>query len=341
MSNAINRDYSFSRLGKYGAIALAVRTAQRVMPLLFGYKEIFNQFDQALLEIQKYAAYDPDDYSSLDDAEKTVRNINENNFEPKIKDVATIILEVFKASTFLSLAQNMPVGASGAAMNYGGQAEMSITEAINLSLKLIGKENKKVNERIIEDCKILEEKIDIEDQVPLDFFESNTNFFRDDPHFANSNIIKMVSLFDAALIKKFNYNPSALFKLTSREFEELVGELWAKFGWNVELTAKVRDGGRDLIAIRSNPVPHKFLIECKRWNEAVGVGVVRALHGVVEDEKANKGIVVTTSWFSKNAQNFLERNSWRLSGTDFKGLTNWLRDYQYLEMFNDLGIRLL
>jgi restriction system protein len=45
-----------------------------------------------------------------------------------------------------------------------------------------------------------------------------------------------------------------------------------------------------------------MLVECKRYNGPVGVEFVRVLHSVVYAEHANKGILVSTSRFTKGAQ---------------------------------------
>jgi HJR/Mrr/RecB family endonuclease len=119
--------------------------------------------------------------------------------------------------------------------------------------------------------------------------------------------------------------------MNSRNFEELIAEFFDGFGYAVELTQATRDGGRDIIAIGNQKVAAtKYLIECKRYAETNKVGVlpVRALLGVVQDEGATKGIIATTSSFSKDAQEFLNRNKWVLEGRAFDGVLEWLREYQ-------------
>lgn len=106
--------------------------------------------------------------------------------------------------------------------------------------------------------------------------------------------------------KKFVY------QLTPREFEEVVEEVFKRHGFQTYLTPQTRDGGKDIIATKSilgRPV--MFLIECKRYDEKnkIGVDIVRALYGVQMAEQANKSIIVTSSYFSEDAQKFAdERN---------------------------------
>jgi restriction system protein len=100
-----------------------------------------------------------------------------------------------------------------------------------------------------------------------------------------------------------------LFSLSPRDFEYLVEKTFRGMGYQTELTKPVKDGGRDIIAKRGK-VGHKekVLVECKLHRHKIGVQVVRSLFGVVADEKVNKGIVVSTSKFTKGAVEFSARN---------------------------------
>lgn len=54
-----------------------------------------------------------------------------------------------------------------------------------------------------------------------------------------------------------------------------------------------------------------FLIECKRYDEKnkIGVDIVRALYGVQTAERANKSIIVASSYFSEDAQKFANQQN--------------------------------
>lgn len=98
-------------------------------------------------------------------------------------------------------------------------------------------------------------------------------------------------------------------ELEPREFEILVEKLYKEMGYETILTPPQKDGGRDIKAIKSTPGQlESLLVECKRYNKVVRIETVRALLGVVRDEKANKGAIVSTGNFTKDAQNFAERN---------------------------------
>jgi HJR/Mrr/RecB family endonuclease len=132
------------------------------------------------------------------------------------------------------------------------------------------------------------------------------------------------------LIVYFSKNPDQLKTIDRRLFEELIAEVFLGFGYKVELTQKTRDGGRDIIAIKNVETEIKYLIECKRPDpgNVIGIKPVRELFGVKQDEKATKAILATTSYFSKDALQFFERNKWELEPKDFDGLMNWITLYK-------------
>jgi restriction system protein len=121
-------------------------------------------------------------------------------------------------------------------------------------------------------------------------------------------------------------DPKVMYEISPRNFEELIADLFANFGYEVELTKRTRDGGRDVIAIRQREVNTRYLIECKRWAQEhkVGVKPVRELLGVRADENASKAILATTAYFSADAKLLFERHPWELEGRDFDGLIDWL-----------------
>jgi hypothetical protein len=146
-------------------------------------------------------------------------------------------------------------------------------------------------------------------------------------------IILVAHLFGQSLIEYFHKHPLELKRMDRRRFEELVAELFDGFGYQVELTQRTRDGGKDIIAIKHHIVSEKFLIECKRpepYNK-IGVGVIRELLGVKEDEKATKAILVTTAFFSLDAQLLIDRHEWELEGKDYHALKGWIDHYLKLK----------
>jgi restriction system protein len=95
-----------------------------------------------------------------------------------------------------------------------------------------------------------------------------------------------------------------------RTFECLVERLYDAMGYETELTPPQKDGGRDVIATRRSPGSLEHArIECKFYQEeAVGLSILQRLLGVVSAEKVNKGVIVTTSRFSRPAVRYAGEN---------------------------------
>jgi restriction system protein len=91
--------------------------------------------------------------------------------------------------------------------------------------------------------------------------------------------------------------------LSWQEFEQLVGEAYRRRGYAVEeIGGGGPDGGVDLV-MRGNG--KSVLVQCKRWRtQRVGVDKVRELYGVLSAEGADRGILVSSGHFTKDAQSF-------------------------------------
>lgn len=106
----------------------------------------------------------------------------------------------------------------------------------------------------------------------------------------------------------FSRHPDQMRLIPPRKFEELVAAIFRNNGFEVTLTPETRDGGIDIFAFQKNVFGGDLLhlIECKRYaaNNKVGVGVVQRLAGVVDLHRANRGIIVTTSSFTEDAEQY-------------------------------------
>ena len=94
-----------------------------------------------------------------------------------------------------------------------------------------------------------------------------------------------------------------LLRLTPGEFEEIVGDMYRKFGYSVERTPMTNDFGRDLILKKDGK---KTFVECKRYDRDTPIGrrPLQLFYGVIVNMKADAGVFVTTSSFAKTAVNF-------------------------------------
>lgn len=100
-----------------------------------------------------------------------------------------------------------------------------------------------------------------------------------------------------------------LLDMTPTEFEHLVRQLFEAMGMKSWTTQASKDDGVDAVAVNEDPVFGGLcVIQAKRYRSAVGVEPVRALAGVMEDKHATKGIMVTTSWVTRDGHAFATRH---------------------------------
>jgi restriction system protein len=86
-------------------------------------------------------------------------------------------------------------------------------------------------------------------------------------------------------------------------FESLVAELLGKLGYgNVKVTGRSGDGGVDGECCLDPLGLHKVLFQAKRWTHSVGSEVVRNFVGALVSNRVERGILVSTSYFSDAAK---------------------------------------
>lgn len=155
----------------------------------------------------------------------------------------------------------------------------------------------------------------------VDYIEFEYDFR--DEEYISSNVERACINIDRVL-----QDNGEVYNLSSRDFEELVAEVFRQQGYTVEITQNTRDGGCDIIATRNiDGLPFMLLIECKRYGRRnhVGVQLVRSLLGVQTDRKANKAVLVTSSSFTKDAWKFAERQQHLISLVDFDDLLQMMQ----------------
>lgn len=93
------------------------------------------------------------------------------------------------------------------------------------------------------------------------------------------------------------------------DFEHLVAQLFewefSQKGVEVKVTRASRDRGVDAIVFDPDPLRGgKYVLQAKRYTRAVDVSSVRDLYGTILNEGANRGILITTSYFGPDAYEF-------------------------------------
>ncbi|MGF2615805.1 restriction endonuclease [Rossellomorea vietnamensis] len=93
-----------------------------------------------------------------------------------------------------------------------------------------------------------------------------------------------------------------------RRLETIVVELLTSMGYgDGEVTQKSNDGGLDGIIKEDKLGLDKIYVQAKRWENAVGSPDVMGFSGALDAKGAKKGIFITTSNFTKAAEEYVER----------------------------------
>lgn len=96
-------------------------------------------------------------------------------------------------------------------------------------------------------------------------------------------------------------NHAALNDMSWKKFEALMGEAFRRQGYSVTATGG-SNGEVDLALKKDGEL---FLVQCKQWRAIrVGVRIVRELYGVMADQSAAGGFVVTSGVFTDEALAF-------------------------------------
>jgi HJR/Mrr/RecB family endonuclease len=141
--------------------------------------------------------------------------------------------------------------------------------------------------------------------------------------------------FSNELIRQLKSSPDTIYDITSRDFEELVAELLRDQGFEVHLTSPTRDKGRDILAFtHKGPITLLTLIEAKKYRKdrPVGIHLVRQLYGTFCNEQASSAMLVTTSHFSPEAKQFVQKYPYQLALKDYADVVKWLMRYQGLKI---------
>jgi HJR/Mrr/RecB family endonuclease len=176
------------------------------------------------------------------------------------------------------------------------------------------------------------------DSVFFGEFKNSCEFEEEEENDENPKIIlpkefqerlKAVQFLPVKLFEKISNDPNLMHGMNPIDFEYFIAELMDKSGFeNIIVTPRSGDKGRDILATKTVcDVPIIFAFECKKYapNRKIKPEIMRALLGTVShpQTKANKGVLVTTSSFTRGAKSFIASES-MLSGKDFNDLVKWI-----------------
>lgn len=144
--------------------------------------------------------------------------------------------------------------------------------------------------------------------------------------------IQAVTLPWFTLIEKIQRDAAYLTQIDWRRLEELVAGAYEQAGYEVVLTPRSADRGRDIVAVKHGVCSIRLIDQVKAYapHRRVSANDVRALIGVLASEQnTSKGIVTTTAafapgiWTDPTIQPFIP---YRLELRDGQQLRKWLID---------------
>jgi hypothetical protein len=149
---------------------------------------------------------------------------------------------------------------------------------------------------------------------------------------ADESIVAAVRICESELMAYVSKHPGRLSDVSSDAFERIIAEIMSSMGFEVHLTSKTRDGGRDIVAFSSDRlgVTSKYIVECKRYavRRPVRVELVRSLYGVKQQQRADHAVLATTSYFTGDSIKFARSPEvWNLHLRDFDAIKDWLATY--------------
>jgi restriction system protein len=118
-----------------------------------------------------------------------------------------------------------------------------------------------------------------------------------------------------------------------RFFERLVLDLLVAMGYGgsredaAEAVGGSGDGGIDGIIKEDKLGLDSIYLQAKRWENPVGRPTVQGFAGSLQGHRARKGVFITTSKFSQDAKNFVDRIDTRIVLIDGTELANLMLDH--------------
>lgn len=131
------------------------------------------------------------------------------------------------------------------------------------------------------------------------------------------------------LFAHFAQRPEDLQRLPPREFEILLSRVFQGQGFRTELGPGSGDGGVDVRMWQRDPIGDILtLVQAKRYasKRSIELEAVSALSGVVEDERASRGLLVTTSRFLPSSVSFAARQNGRIVLADSQDVARWCNE---------------
>ncbi len=90
-----------------------------------------------------------------------------------------------------------------------------------------------------------------------------------------------------------------LMEMTPTEFEHFVRQVFESMGMEGWTTERTGDDGIDAVVLNRDPIIGGLtVVQAKKYSRVLGVNHIRELVGAMDEKRAGRGILVTTSWFT-------------------------------------------
>lgn len=112
-----------------------------------------------------------------------------------------------------------------------------------------------------------------------------------------------------------------------RQFEKLTAEFYERDGYKVDLGPGSGDDGVDVRVWNPDASPGDSplcIVQCKRQKDKVKKLVVKGLHADVQFERAEYGVIVTTSELSPGAKTTISARGYDIQAVERDGVKGWL-----------------
>ncbi len=134
---------------------------------------------------------------------------------------------------------------------------------------------------------------------------------------------------DNELLEYYNKHPDALKFIKPKQLEDLAVAIYKNHGFEVERIGRWNqaDGGVDILAIQKTfPMGELILaIQCKTSKNKISAEPIRSLSGVLDRFSAHKGVLMTSSEFTKNALIEAKNYFWRIELKDRNAIKDSLQ----------------
>jgi hypothetical protein len=128
------------------------------------------------------------------------------------------------------------------------------------------------------------------------------------------------------IFDRFLKNPDELRRINHRQFEILLDGIFRNNGYRTELGKGSGDGGVDIRLYHNDVIGEALtLVQAKQFalHRPIELGAVQALAAAVDDERANRGLFVTTSRYLPGSQVFAARQNTKLNLADADNILRW------------------